>query len=1389
MFSSRFFILKKFVCMVIAVIFGLQCLMPASTARADVLGLPAPGAMVGMSPAFVPTLLKGVTVNPDNPFKFEFILDTGNELTSADLQKANQSAEASLRSESKKLINYFLAAMTVPQKDLWVNLSPNEPDRIIPKDLGKIELGQDLLAQDYILKQLTATLMRPEGEAGRELWDRIYARAQKEFGTTDIPLDTFNKVWIMPESATIYEHENTVYITEAKLKVMTENDYQKKDISTQIIRNMIVPEIEKEVNTGKNFAPLRQMFYSLILAKWYKDVVQNSILNKVYVGKNKVNNLLPSTSDLSPQKIYDQYMKAFKSGVYNVIKEEYNPQTKQIIPRKYFSGGFTDSAMIIKKAEAAKIVPTGEQRSVEVILKTDNAMLIRTKEDFRRFLRSTIIRGSRYSAHAVINGQEKQIDMQIPPQMDLEQPVKQVTFVLDMNRTLMPGATQDQVFPILDENLEQIVRAFRLMKKNRDLKVRFILMTGSAYKRYIESRFAPKMSEWDWDLLSKQAGYDVKESIKTELAGEGKTIETTQAVPFVRETIAERVAKPILKKLREEGLEEYASNIEMFTASGAEHITYSSNFSEFVFDTNKKLVFDEEEQREIARTLSTIYLDKLGSKSGQNLSLYIARIKRASSFIGKDGINDIFNEAMRFINLDARFWSFDGEIAIIYHHDYQLDGNEIAKEAIEQLKAAKVIRRDFSEYHLGGGSSFTKITLFSNDIIVANETSDSEMIVSVGDSLNDAHVTNPRNEKTLSVLLGRRNDVKDNARVILAIDERGQDLLQEQGTAVLMQNIFDVMEIGGTWGDVKFLNVQGAPNQILRDLPENWNVSNMASRKIKEDNLNILGIGTVWFGRQWRTSTTIPEYSEIKKFLLSVVGQYPNLDAKIMLDTAAAYGTSEEQIGVFFKNYPELRDRFFIATKGGEETPANPGEYGKKDFSEEFLRSSLRRSIERLGKVDLFYVHSAPIEVLRDGGFTDAMKKLKAETGIKYIGATVSTSSLAAEENFEKAVNENLYDWADVIQVSAKIFLSRRDLMARLKEKGIAIVVNYPTQIVQEGNYAEIFNKLKNDQEVSVILTGTRNHLSDTIGYVENNDVDLAILSDAKVDGRRILQKTDFKRIIQEAVEQIDISQKKGSVAVIDSRSILRLIPKENLEIRNELANAIAVVHQQSFVGIFESFKSIWLELFDDPLYMEGVRNLYLLVNKDGDIEGFISFDIEQKDQVRVPLLAIARDQWNRGKGVLLLDVLFEELRHRRIKEFWGRARGIMEAVLFERYLKFRGISYKTFSGDLSAGVLFQAFIVGNKNEATLDSAMESDLGGIDMSAVGFRRVDGTGPKIEFNFDPAMLQEFQSGEFKAIITNIVPLSSVLPLLGLAPIKENDNKIGQLDPIDKRVNRS
>jgi hypothetical protein len=310
--------------------------------QVSVLGLPKPGTMVSLSSSYVPVMVKGLHIHPENPILFDFILDTGDSGLDA--------ASPGLRSESEKLIKYFLASLTIPEGDLWVNLSPYEKSRIIPEQLGQTVMGRDMLGQDYVLKQLTASLIYPEKNLGKEFWSRVYTRSQQLFGSREIPVNTFNKVWIVADKAKVYVHDNTAFVVASHMKVMLEEDYlamykhgqsgvvkPTNSIGSQVVREIILPELEKEVNRGKNFANLRQIFNSMILAAWYKKSLKESLLNQVYSNKAKIKGIDVQDKTIKEQ-IYQEYLKAYKKGVFNYIKEDMQADG-QSIPRKYFSGG------------------------------------------------------------------------------------------------------------------------------------------------------------------------------------------------------------------------------------------------------------------------------------------------------------------------------------------------------------------------------------------------------------------------------------------------------------------------------------------------------------------------------------------------------------------------------------------------------------------------------------------------------------------------------------------------------------------------------------------------------------------------------------------------------------------------------------------------------------------------------------------------------------------------------------------------------------------------------------------------------------------------------------------------------------------------------------------
>ena len=84
-------------------------------------------------------------------------------------------------------------------------------------------------------------------------------------------------------------------------------------LSQSIIRELLIPEIEKEVNEGETFTNLRQIYSSMILATWYKAKLKDSFLRQVYIDQNKTKGVDTQDKEIN-QKIYNQYIEAFNTG-------------------------------------------------------------------------------------------------------------------------------------------------------------------------------------------------------------------------------------------------------------------------------------------------------------------------------------------------------------------------------------------------------------------------------------------------------------------------------------------------------------------------------------------------------------------------------------------------------------------------------------------------------------------------------------------------------------------------------------------------------------------------------------------------------------------------------------------------------------------------------------------------------------------------------------------------------------------------------------------------------------------------------------------------------------------------------------------------------------------
>ncbi|NTV29788.1 MAG: hypothetical protein HGA80_06895, partial [Candidatus Omnitrophica bacterium] len=357
--------------------------------------VPSAAALPASSAVYFPPLLKGVKVDAENPFRLDFIMDRGSAVVS----------DAQLRTDAERLVKYFMAALAIPEKDIWVNLSPYEKDRIAPAVLATTGMGRDLVVQDYLLKQLLVMLVDPSGPQGKKFWGRLYSEAYSRYGTTEIPLDTFNKIWIVPDRMEVFESpakagdhsgQAAAFVTDLHFRVLLRTDEAARnepvavptyatarsvvgtddsaaaaDVGRRVIREVVVPLLEQEINSGERFASLRQIGHALILAAWYKRRMSASLLAAVYVDHERIAGI-DIDDPAEVEKIWNYYVDIFEKGSRNYVQKQRYQFIGETLPGKYFTGGLSfDMSLLSLKGTADRAVaavPIWRMDKVEVAL-------------------------------------------------------------------------------------------------------------------------------------------------------------------------------------------------------------------------------------------------------------------------------------------------------------------------------------------------------------------------------------------------------------------------------------------------------------------------------------------------------------------------------------------------------------------------------------------------------------------------------------------------------------------------------------------------------------------------------------------------------------------------------------------------------------------------------------------------------------------------------------------------------------------------------------------------------------------------------------------------------------------------------------------------------------
>lgn len=169
-----------------------------------------------------------------------------------------------------------------------------------------------------------------------------------------------------------------------------------------------------------------------------------------------------------------------------------------------------------------------------------------------------------------------------------------------------------------------------------------------------------------------------------------------------------------------------------------------------------------------------------------------------------------------------------------------------------------------------------------------------------------------------------------------------------------------------------------------------------------------------------------------------------------LVDTARGYGLSEERIG---RHLNHRRDSFILSSKGGY------GAEGAEDWTPQAIRLGIEQALKRLRVdwIDIFHLHSCPLETLHRGDLLGALDEARSAGLIRVAAYSGENEALAY------AVQSGRFGSVET-SVNLADQWSRHSVLPTATERGLGVIAKRPIanaawQFTQRplGEYAETY--------------------------------------------------------------------------------------------------------------------------------------------------------------------------------------------------------------------------------------------------------------------------------------------------------------------------------------------
>jgi len=251
----------------------------------------------------------------------------------------------------------FMTGLAIPNDKFWVNLAPWEPDRIIDDELKQSEVGRIMLEADLQMKRDFSNYTNPcASEIGKEYWmfldgkrEILVQQCMRKFpgeikDRDNVYFRPVTRHWIVPDKVYAYTNGSEIYIINATLTISSDpvidhayflvNNQDVRTLSrgcqeelnrsaiefSQYVKelsdSMILPYVVADVNHADKYEDLRNVYFALALAQWYKSCItsQRDIFRQSLDSSGS--SAFNGEGSWSPYEIWENYVHSFENGDY-----------------------------------------------------------------------------------------------------------------------------------------------------------------------------------------------------------------------------------------------------------------------------------------------------------------------------------------------------------------------------------------------------------------------------------------------------------------------------------------------------------------------------------------------------------------------------------------------------------------------------------------------------------------------------------------------------------------------------------------------------------------------------------------------------------------------------------------------------------------------------------------------------------------------------------------------------------------------------------------------------------------------------------------------------------------------------------------------------------------